>query len=102
MLEALREGRELIAKEKQIHTQGLVGVLKDLHEELDTAVLQAYGWSDLNADSTATPELLERLIALNARRATEEKAGTVRWLRPEFQNPVITPAIASLSNVAIK
>jgi hypothetical protein len=43
VLEALREGRELTAKEKVIHSQGLVSVLKDLHDELDAAVLQAYG-----------------------------------------------------------
>jgi hypothetical protein len=29
--------------------------------------------------------LLQRLVALNAKRAAEEAAGTVRWLRPEFQ-----------------
>jgi hypothetical protein len=29
--------------------------------------------------------LLERLVALDAKRAAEEAAGTVRWLRPEFQ-----------------
>ena len=39
VLEALREGRALTAKEKAIHTQGLVSVLKDLHDELDAAVL---------------------------------------------------------------
>ena len=43
VLEALRAERELTAKEKTIHTQGLVGVLKELHDELDVAVLQAYG-----------------------------------------------------------
>jgi hypothetical protein len=26
-------------------------------------------------------------VALNTRRAAEEAAGTVRWLRPDFQNP---------------
>lgn len=31
--------------------------------------------------------LVLRLVALNARRAAKEKAGPVRWLRPEFQNP---------------
>ncbi|WP_413889175.1 hypothetical protein [Candidatus Aalborgicola defluviihabitans] len=95
VLEALREGRELTAKEKTIHTQGLVGVLKELHDELDTAVLQAYGWADLHATPADTPELLIRLVALNARRAAEEKTGLVRWLRPEFQNPVV---VDSLSN----
>jgi hypothetical protein len=31
--------------------------------------------------------LLDRLVALNAKRAAEEKRGLIRWLRPEFQNP---------------
>jgi hypothetical protein len=31
--------------------------------------------------------LLDRLVALNAERAEEEKRGLIRWLRPEFQNP---------------
>nr|WP_326528687.1 DNA methyltransferase [Rhodoferax sp.] len=94
VLEALKEGRELTPKEKTIYTQGLVGVLKDLHDELDTAVLQAYGWTY----APDTPELLERLVALNARRAAEEKAGTVRWQRPEFQNSRVTTQAEALSN----
>jgi hypothetical protein len=95
--EALRAGRALTAKEKAIHTTGLVGVLHQLHTELDAAVLQAYGWADLTlglatapsapAHSAATAELLQRLVALNTRRAAEEAQGTVRWLRPDFQNP---------------
>ncbi|MCY7371849.1 MAG: hypothetical protein LH479_13555 [Polaromonas sp.] len=47
VLEALRDGRPLTLKEKVIHTQGLVSVLKDLHDESDAAVLPAYGWDDL-------------------------------------------------------
>ncbi len=94
--------RALTPKEKIIHEQGLVGVLKELHDELDAAVLEAYGWADLRAPladggeaaATATATLLERLVALNARRAAEEKAGTVRWLRPEFQNPAAASASA--------
>jgi hypothetical protein len=39
----------LTAKEKLIHEKGLVAVLKQLHEELDAAVLDAYGWTDLMA-----------------------------------------------------
>jgi hypothetical protein len=56
-----------------------------------------YGWADLlpaladhrpvaaEARAAAVETLLERLVALNARRAAEEAAGTVRWLRPELQ-----------------
>ncbi len=47
VLDALREGRVLTAKERVIHEQGLVSVLRQLHDELDAAVLAAYGWSDL-------------------------------------------------------
>ncbi len=87
VLQALREGRALSAKEKLIHSAGLVGVLKELHDALDAAVLQAYGWTDLTPLDQSLDELLTRLVALNARRAVEEAAGTVRWLRPDFQNP---------------
>ena len=44
---------------------------------------EAYGWpADLGDE-----EILERLVALNHERATEERDGKVRWLRPEFQAP---------------
>ncbi len=191
VLEKLRAGETLTAKERTIHEQGLVSVLRQLHDELDLAVLDAYGWNDLapllaiahassavgaasaampsatteqdigtevpptrqiaamgpavGAASAATPSatleprigtevpptrqiaamgpavgaasaampsatlepgigtevpptaqaaarafdeaILERLVALNAERAAEERRGLVRWLRPEFQNP---------------
>jgi len=95
VLDKLRRGEALSPKDKALHEQGLVSVLKSLHDELDAAVLAAYGWSDLGAvpwtDEAAraawTETLLERLVALNAKRAAEEAAGTVRWLRPEFQDP---------------
>ncbi len=73
-----------------------MSVLRTLHDELDAAVLEAYGWSDLGARAAGptrpraapwTEALLERLVALNAKRAAEEAQGTIRWLRPEFQNP---------------
>ncbi|MCZ2405130.1 MAG: class I SAM-dependent DNA methyltransferase [Burkholderiales bacterium] len=83
VLQALREGRPLTPKEKAIHTQGLVGVLRELHDELDAAVLTAYG---LRADAS-TEDILAHLVQLNTQRATEEAQGRVRWLRPDFQNP---------------
>lgn len=83
VLAALRAGRALTAKEKTIHTQGLVGVLRELHDELDAAVLTTYG---LSADAN-TDAVLHRLVALNAERAREEAQGHIRWLRPSFQNP---------------
>jgi hypothetical protein len=47
VLEKLRAGETLTAKERTIHEHGLVSVLRQLHDELDAAVLGAYGWSDL-------------------------------------------------------
>ncbi len=108
VLEQLRRGEPLGPKDRQVHEQGLVSVLCQLHDDLDVAVLAAYGWEDLiplltqpapaPADA-ANPQgaaagagagedlILERLVALNAERAAEERRGRVRWLRPEFQNP---------------
>lgn len=104
VLEKLRNGEALIAKDKTIHEQGLISVLRTLHDELDAAVLEAYGWSDLGpvpwtdeaARSAWTDALLQRLVDLNTRRAAEEASGTVRWLRPEFQNPSSANAQAAI------
>jgi hypothetical protein len=83
VLERLRAGAALDEKEREIHEKGLVSVLKEIHEELDLAVAGAYGWpAELEEE-----ELLERLVALNRRRAAEEEQGLVRWLRPGYQDP---------------
>jgi hypothetical protein len=111
VLDALRRGALLSVKEKLQHEQGLVSVLQSLHDELDAAVLQAYGWSDLGpipwrdeaARAVWTETLLERLVALNAQRSAEEagtwpgspSGGLVRWLRPEFQDPARRAAAAA-------
>jgi hypothetical protein len=81
VLEKLRTGEALTAKEKTVHDDGLVSVLKKIHDDLDAAVFAAYGWPATLTDD----EILERLVALNHERAAEEKRGLVRWLRPEFQ-----------------
>ena len=49
VLEAVRAGTPLSAKEKAIHDKGLVSILKQIHDDLDAAVLEAYGWSDLRS-----------------------------------------------------
>ena len=89
VLEKLKVSLPMTAKEKAIHEMGLVSVLKSLHDELDAAVLAAYGWNDAPSDEA----ILERLVALNAERAAEEAAGQVRWLRPAFQHPQQTQAV---------
>jgi hypothetical protein len=86
VLEELRAGQPLTAASQSIHDRGLISVLRDLHDDLDRAVAEAYGWpADL-----PTEDILFRLVELNAARAAEERSGLVRWLRPEFQNTAAT------------
>jgi len=86
VLQQLRAGttpEALDADDRRIFDDGLVLILKELHDELDAAVFAAYGWPlDLSEE-----DILGRLVALNAERAAEERAGTVRWLRPDYQIP---------------
>lgn len=83
VLEALDDDQELSEKERVTYEAGAVGVLRQLHEELDNAVAEAYGWpSDLE-----DAEVIERLVDLNAERAEEEARGLVRYVRPSYQNP---------------
>ena len=83
VLDALDEGRELDDKERETYDAGAVGVLRELHRELDAAVADAYGWPADLAES----EVIERLVALNTERAEEEARGLVRYVRPSYQNP---------------
>ena len=81
VLEKIRSGEPLTDKEQLIHQKGLVSVLKQLHDDLDAAVFAAYGWPATLTDA----EILDRLVALNAERAAEEKRGIIHWLRPDYQ-----------------
>ena len=79
--EMLNVGAPLDDSEKAIHDAGCVGVIHELHNQIDAAVADAYGWpAELSDD-----DILARLVALNKERAEEEKRGLVRWLRPEYQ-----------------
>lgn len=95
--------------ERDVHQAGLISILKEIHDDIDRAVLTAYGWEDLipalvgkpgatlpslrktEAQERAEEELLTRLVALNLERAAEEKRGLVRWLRPDYQIPKLGP-----------
>jgi len=83
VLAKLRSGDALTAKEKELNQQGLVSILRQIHDDLDDAVFACYGLPVAATDQ----EILVHLVALNAERAAEEKTGLVRWLRPAFQNP---------------
>lgn len=112
VVEKLRRGDELERAEQDIYEHGLVSVLLSLHDDLDAAVLAAYGWQDLaqaladrspgrmDARDAAVEDLLGRILSLNVRRSSDEVAGTIRWLRPAFQDP--SAACGLQSTVAIE
>jgi hypothetical protein len=81
VLEKLRAGEELYSNESAIHEKGLVSVLRDIHAELDAAVLEAYRWPV----NLTTEDILYLLVELNEERQAEERRGSIRWLRPEFE-----------------
>ncbi len=89
-------------------TEARIVALRALHEELDCAVLTAYGWTDLvptvppfcianDADKEALETferaVIDRLFALNAARAEEER---IKGLgAPTKGKPAATKALAS-------
>ncbi|MEX2532089.1 MAG: DNA methyltransferase [Gemmatimonadota bacterium] len=83
VVEALRAGTELSKAERKIHQAAACGILKDLHDELDALVAEAYGWPWPLEEE----EILDRLVRLHDERWAEEEAGNVRWLRPDYQVP---------------
>jgi hypothetical protein len=82
-LEKLRAGQRIEGRDREVYDQGLIGILLDLHDQIDAAVTEAYGWPATLTDD----DILHRLVALNRERAAEEARGHIRWLRPEYQNP---------------
>jgi hypothetical protein len=83
VLEKLRADEELTAEDRATYEMGLIGILRQIHDELDEAVFASYGWSP----NLSTEQILANVVALNAERRSEEASGVVRWLRPEFQVP---------------
>ncbi len=65
LLEKLRKGEDFTDKDREYNNKALVSTLKQIHDELDNAVLEAYGWEDLkpsslhqNTDSPPSPPIL--------------------------------------------
>ena len=93
VLEKIRAGTALDAEDEDVKARGRVLILKDLHDQIDRATADAYGWPHDLSDEP----ILERLVALNAERAAEEAAGHVRWLRPDYQIPRFAKAASKTS-----
>jgi hypothetical protein len=113
LLEKLRAGTafsdidspEERLRQRAYNNRALVSTLKQIHDELDKAVFEAYGWQDLWGKPAAEIDetILERLVALNAERAAEERNGQIRWLRPEYQAPEqIQPIQIALPGIDIE
>lgn len=83
VVDKLRRGEALSVAERSVHDRGLAGTLRSIHDDLDRAVFDAYGWPETLGDA----DVLERLVALNRERAEAERRGVVHWLRPDFQAP---------------
>jgi len=83
VLDALRAGRSLTDAERDVLDAGQVATLRHLHDELDAAVADAYGWPA----TLPAADVVARVVALNRERLAEEAEGQVRWLRPAFQAP---------------
>lgn len=81
--EKWRSGAEMDLIEQARVQAARAPIVDRLHEQIDAAVAEAYGWP---ADLPPS-EIVARLVALNHERAAEEKEGTVRWLRPDYQIP---------------
>lgn len=58
------EALELTPKEKQIHDQGLVSVLRQLHADLDAAVFAAYGWATTLSKAMIHKKPINRTAAI--------------------------------------
>jgi hypothetical protein len=77
----VRSGEPLIFAVEDRATRARAGIVNRLHEQIDEAVAAAYGWPA----NLPPSEIVTRLVALNTERAAEERGGTVRWLRPDYQ-----------------
>jgi hypothetical protein len=80
-------GKDLTARPRGVKVIDLFGLDADTVRQRFPAV---YQWV-----MERVKPVLERLVDLNTRRASEEAQGTIRWLRPEFQDPARRNAAAA-------
>ena len=82
----VRSDAELHLVEQDQRRRGRVDILIELHDRIDLAVAEAYGWgAEARAGVLDDATIVARLVALNAERHAEERRGVVRWLRPDYQ-----------------
>jgi hypothetical protein len=55
LLAKLRSGEAFTAKEREQHEAAQTEILRQLHDELDAAVIEAYGWAQEDGNHRCTP-----------------------------------------------
>jgi len=84
--------------ERRIHDAGLASRILELHDQIDAAVIEAYGWP-----ADVSPEnMFKLLVELNATRAVDEAAGQVKWLRPDYQTSRSTTSTEEGGNLGLE
>lgn len=78
VLRAVRTGRDLTPEEREISVVGAVSTLKALHDDLDVATEEAYGWRPAGLSLAERPllgeeEIIARLAELNRSRSDPPK-----------------------------
>jgi hypothetical protein len=92
VLDMMKAGSELTERDLDIHQRGLVSIIRQHHETIDSLVAAAYGWSSELSDEA----ILGKLVALNRARYAEEHQGLIRWLRPDLRSSTEQIATGSL------
>lgn len=83
-----KDGGKLSPADEERARAARAGIVNRLHDQIDEAVADAYGWGEeWRAGPLAPATIVARLVALNQERAAEEAQGTIRWLRPDYQIP---------------
>jgi hypothetical protein len=82
LVELIKSGAALTPAQRLLHEKALTTLLTEIHDKLDSAVAEGYGWPTDITDS----EVLDRLVSLNRERAEEEAKGIIRYLRPDYQS----------------
>ena len=77
----IEAGEALTFVEQEQRQRGRIDLIAELHDRVDAAVADAYGWPADLPDA----EIVARLVALNGQRCAEERRGHVQWLRPDYQ-----------------
>ncbi|MCA3739018.1 MAG: class I SAM-dependent DNA methyltransferase [Phenylobacterium sp.] len=84
--------------ERAIHDAGLASRILELHDQIDAAVISAYGWPP----EVSAEDMFKLLVELNAARAAEEAAGQIKWLRPDYQTVRATTPIEEEGDLGLE